>query len=81
MEVSKVVSNDLTGGHNLKLIIMNSGDGQDEGGREGRHPDRVRGEAAAAGGGAGAEEAHRGLQVDQEVQRVQHQQPVDQTPR
>ena len=63
------------------MIILNSGDGQDKGGREGRHADRVRGEAAAAGGGAGAEEAHRGLQVDQEVQRVQHQQPLDQTPR
>ena len=55
MEVSASKNPDfLTGIFKFKLI--NTGDGQDEGRREGRHPHRVRGEAKAARGGAGAQE-------------------------
>ena len=41
----------------------------------------VRGQAEAAGGWPGAQGARGGLQVCEEVQCVQHQQPVDQPAR
>ena len=57
---------------------MYKGDRQDTGWREGRNPYQLRGQDQASRGCTGSQGARGGLQVGEEVQRVQHQQLVDQ---
>ncbi|CAF89825.1 unnamed protein product [Tetraodon nigroviridis] len=59
------------------LRVHHGGHGQDQSRRQGRHPDPVRGPPEAAGDRSGPEGPRGRVQVRQQVQDLQHQQPVD----